>query len=342
MIRLAIVGCGRVAEVFHLPALSRIDGITVSAVLDAEPSRAQALAAQSGVPGVHIARDIDDLAGRCDAALVALPNYLHAPVCISLLERGCHVLVEKPMAVAVEDCDRLIEAARRSGAVLSVAMVRRFIAAYELARQVVSKRLFGVVRRVRVAEGVTYNWPATTGFFLKREQAGGGVLVDYGSHVLDALCWWLGELRVTAYEDDAYGGVEAECRLRCVSAAGVDVDVELSRLRRLSCTARIECDDAALDINLHSGAADLILAETATPIRGRVGTLGQGGWTPPTDPFALQLQAFVSDIRRDAGVTPTASTARQVAALFGECAAVRGQLEGPASPTFDLDLVGAR
>ena len=105
----------------------------------------------SGASGVHVASDLSDLVGRCDAALVALPNYLHASACIPLLEQGCHVLVEKPMAISVEDCDRLIAAARGSGAVLSVAMVRRFIAAYELVREVISSR--------RLARSAASEWP---------------------------------------------------------------------------------------------------------------------------------------------------------------------------------------
>jgi len=342
MIRLALVGCGRVAEVFHLPALSQVHGITLSAVLDVNLSRAQALAAASGAPNVHVTTELSDLVGRCDAALVALPNYLHAPACIPLLEWGCHVLVEKPMAISVAECDRLITAARGSGAVLSVAMVWRFIAAYQLAREVISRQTFGAIRRVRVTEGVIYNWPATTGFFLKKEQAGGGVLVDFGSHVLDALLWWLGELTVRTYEDDAYGGVEAECRVRCTSTTGVAVDIELSRLRRLTCSARIDCEHATIEVNPHSGAVDLIIAGTHTPIRGQVGSLSQAGWVPAVDPFVLQLRAFLGDIQRRAGVTPTATTARDVAVLFAGCAAIRRPMEGPASPAVDLEAVGVR
>ena len=97
-----------------------------------------------------------------------------------------------------------------------------------------------------------------------------------------------------------------------------------------------------MEINLHSGAVDLIIAGTRTPIRGRVGALGQAGWTPAVDPFALQLRAFLSDIQRGAGVTPTATTARDVAFLFAACAAKRRPLEGPASPAVELDVVGVR
>jgi predicted dehydrogenase len=343
MIRLALIGCGRVAEAFHLPAIARVDGVVLSAVVDVDQSRARSLASMSGVKGVVVAREVADVFGACDAALIALPNYLHAPVCVPLLERAHHVLVEKPMASTVDDCDQLISTARASGAVLSVAMVRRFIAAYELVNELITQRTFGAVRRVRVREGVVYNWPATTGFFLKKEQAGGGVLVDFGSHVLDALVWWLGDLTVESYEDDACGGVEAECRIKLSSAQGVAIDIELSRLRRLSCTARVECERAAVEINMHSGAADLFVVGTRTPLRGRVGVLDRGGWAAAADPFTLQLQAFVTDIHRQAGVTSTAATARSVATLFEACASRRQPLVGPASPVVDLaTLAGTR
>jgi predicted dehydrogenase len=338
MIRLAIVGCGGVVETFHLPALAKVDGIVLSAVVDADEGRARAVAAQSGAAGVQILPDVAEAARVCDAALVTLPNYLHAPVCIQLLQAGRHVLVEKPMATTLEECEQLLAASRQSGAVLGVAMVRRFIVAYGLIRDVIAARTFGDVLRIRVAEGVPYSWPATTGFFLKKEQAGGGVLVDFGSHVLDALMWWLGDLTVTAYADDAYGGVEAECRVECRSKTGVPVSIELSRLRRLSCTARIECERATLEANLHSGAIDVVLTETRGAIRGRVGSRAASEWIPPRDPFALQLRSFAADIERQAVVTETATTAREVARLFGVCAALRRPLEGPASPAVDLEL----
>ena len=255
--------------------------MTLSAVLDVNPSRASGCSPQVRRLRRAFATDLSDLVGRCDAALVALPNYLHASACISLLEQGCHVLVEKPMAISVEDCDRLIAAARGSDAVLSAAMVRRFVAAHKLVREVISKQTFGAIRRIRVAEGVAYNWPATTGFFLKKEQAGGGVLVDFGSHVLDALLWWLGDLTVSAYEDDAYGGVEAECHVRCMSTAGVAVDIELSRLRQagLHRTYRMRAcvgGDQPAQRRRRSG-------HRRNPVRPSAGAWAlpdQAGWTP--------------------------------------------------------------
>jgi predicted dehydrogenase len=331
MIRLGIVGCGKVVEVFHLPALAQVPALQLTAVMDADQTRARTIAALGGT-GVAVAAEMSELAGACDAALVALPNHLHTSTCVALLERRCHVLVEKPMAVDVAGCDRMIDAATRSDAVLGAAMVRRFFPGHLFVRELIAARTYGAVGRISIREGVAYNWPAATGFFLKQAEAGGGVLVDFGSHVLDALAWWLGELQVTAYEDDAAGGVEAECRLDLVSTAGVSIEVELSRLRNLPCTARIEFERAVLELNLRSGAVDLTIGSGRQTVRGQVGVGQSDSWTNGADPFVMQFRQFAGDIASRAGVADTARTARRVAELFESCRRIKQPLRGPASP----------
>jgi len=330
-LRLAIIGGGRVVEALHAPALAQVKAFVPSVLVEQDETRARALAATLG-GDIAVAGSVAEAADRCDAALVALPNALHARVCVELLERGRHVLVEKPMATTVAECDRIIGAARASGAVLSVGMVRRFIPAYVFIRDIIAAGTFGPLRQIAVREGVVYDWPATTGFFLSRRQAGGGVLVDFGSHVLDALAWWTGGLTVASYEDDAFGGVEAECRIELGAPHGVGITVELSRLRRLPCTAKLEFALATIEVNTYSGSVDVMLAVSPTAVRGRVGAQASGGWAAPPNQFALQLAAFAGDIQRRAGVTETAETARDVAELFEQCLRDRRPLGGPASP----------
>jgi predicted dehydrogenase len=334
MIRLGLVGCGKVVEAFHLPALAHVPGLTLSALVDVDTSRARALAVRAGVPDARVATDVREVMDVCDAALIALPNHLHASVGALLLEHGRHVLIEKPMATTVAECTRLIDAARASGAVLGVAMVRRFTPAYQLVADLAASHAFGAVRRIAVREGVVYNWPATTGFFVKRAESGGGVLVDFGPHVLDGIVSWLGPLVVTSYEDDAYGGVEAECRVTLTSPAGAAIDVELSRLRLLPCTARVEFERALVEVNLRSGAIDLVVGDSSHPIRGQAGSGAIGAWTPGSDPFALQFAAFAEDIRGERGVLPTALAARDIAVMFEQCAELRNPLSGPATPAM--------
>jgi predicted dehydrogenase len=332
VIRLAIIGCGKVVETFHLPALARVPELMLSAVVDVDTTRARLLAAGAGAPDARVSSDLGEIVEHCDAALIALPNHLHAAVGTRLLEAGRHVLIEKPMATTVAECDRLIDAARASGAVLGVAMVRRFSPAYRIVAELATSHAFGAVRRVCVRDGVVYNWPAATGFFVKRSEAGGGVLVDFGPHVLDGLFWWLGSLALESYEDDAYGGVEAECQVALRSSTGAAVEIELSRLRLLPCTARIEFERATMEVNLRSGTVDLAVGESSQPIRGQVGSGTIGAWTPGVDPFLLQLTAFAEDIAGCRGVLPTAVAARDIAALFEACAAIRRPLTGVATP----------
>jgi predicted dehydrogenase len=329
-IRLAIVGCGRVVETFHAPALRHVDEFRPTVVVDADSARATIVAAEFG-DGVAVCERIDDAIDRCDAALVALPNALHADACVQLLDAGRHVLVEKPMATTIADCDRIVRAAERAGATVGAAMVRRFIPAYGLVRHLIAHSIFGELRGVRVTEGVAYNWPAATGFFVKREQAGGGVLVDFGAHVLDALWWWLGPLSLARYEDDASGGVEAECRVQ-LAAMTRPVTVELTRLRNVSCVARIEWERGAVEIELRSGEARLSLAGTPYAIRGLAELDGSTGSRAATNPFVLQLRAFGAAVHEKAGVLETARTAREIAALFEECELRRQPLLSPAGP----------
>jgi predicted dehydrogenase len=117
-LRLGVVGCGAVAERYHLPALMGAPDVVVSAFVDPDAQRAQALAAR--VPGAIAASAVDAVSEHLDAVLLTAPNVVHASVGVPLLERGVHLLVEKPMARTAAECDALIGAASLSGAVLAI------------------------------------------------------------------------------------------------------------------------------------------------------------------------------------------------------------------------------
>ena len=128
LLRLAIVGCGAVAERCHLPALALSGKARPTILGDANLTRARELARRFSVPGTT--DDYRTIFGQVDAAIVALPHYLHAPVSADLLSHGIHVLVEKPMATTAAECDTMIEAANKSGVTLAVGIVRRFLPSY--------------------------------------------------------------------------------------------------------------------------------------------------------------------------------------------------------------------
>jgi predicted dehydrogenase len=120
--KIGIVGCGAVTAKYHLPALQQIAGVRLAALADPALARARELAAQFGVP--HAVADYREILDRVDAVVLALPHHLHAPIGIAVLNAGKHVLMEKPLANTVAECDALIAAARGASCILAVGQVR--------------------------------------------------------------------------------------------------------------------------------------------------------------------------------------------------------------------------
>src|SRR6476619_4133576 len=167
-LRIAVVGCGAVAQLNHLPALASSRQAKAALLVDRELSRAQSLARRWGVP----------------RAVVALPNHLHAPVTIELLRRGIPVLVEKPMAPTVAECDAMIAAAAQARVTLAVGLEFRFFDSTATVRELLATELVGPLTGFDLRQGVIPRWPFATDFMLRKETAGGGVLADFGVHVL--------------------------------------------------------------------------------------------------------------------------------------------------------------
>ena len=144
LLNIAVVGCGAIVERQHLPNLLRRSDCRVVALVERNAERAQELAERFDVPTVlHDYRDLASADLKLDAAIIGLPNHLHAPATTALLEAGVHVLVEKPMALTVAECDAMIQVAKQRDRVLAVGLIRRFGHAGRFAKWAVESGLLG-------------------------------------------------------------------------------------------------------------------------------------------------------------------------------------------------------
>lgn len=249
LLNVVVIGCGAIAERQHLPLLMERADCRVTAIVDRNAQRVQDLVTRFGVAKAFT--DIDELSNvKVDAAVVGLPNALHGIVGSKLLSRGIHVLMEKPLATSVRDCDRLLEEAERSGAVLAVGLMRRFLKSGQFAKWAIESGRLGRIKNFEIGDGFVYAWPAASNAFISKELAGGGVLMDLGAHTLDQLLWWLGDVESSEYYDDNVAGVEADCRIELTLKSGVTGIVELSRTRDLSGMAVIRGENAELQVSL--------------------------------------------------------------------------------------------
>lgn len=226
-VRLAVVGCGAVTESLHLPALARA-GRTPALIVDTNLERAREVADRFGV--ANVATELDACASLADAAIVAVPIPHHAAVGTALMGAGLDVLMEKPLAATTRECDELIAAARRTGRILMVGLMRRFLRVNRWLKAAIDGGRLGAVRSFDIREGYRFDWPVTTVRFFSPEA--GGVLKDLGAHTLDLVRWLFGELEVLDYRDNAFGGAETDCVVE-LAAGGVGGTAEYSRGRVL-------------------------------------------------------------------------------------------------------------
>lgn len=246
MTRIGIVGCGAVAELSHLPPLLARTDCLVTALVDPNEKRLDALSRL--IPDAHRATSLTAVLHDMDAAIVALPHFLHATVAGELLRAGKHVLVEKPLALSGAECDEMLAAARAGGGTITVGHMRRFCPGVAFARELLESNTIGAVRSVDVADGAVYGWPVESDFQFRREKAGGGALVDTGAHTLDMLIGWFGDVQPVSYRDDASAGVEADGVAQLRLPGGIPCRVELSRTRNLRNSAIVEAERGRMEV----------------------------------------------------------------------------------------------
>jgi predicted dehydrogenase len=294
-IRLAILGCGAIVRGQHLPAVLRHPGVQVIGLVDADLSRAEKLRAVNSL-GCKTTTDFQTLLAEVDAIINALPNHLHVPVNMAAMDAGVHVLCEKPLATNASDAKLCCEAAERNSVTLAVGMSRRFQSSQLLLERMLRAKQLGRIQDYDWELGTAWSWPASSGFYFSREQAGGGVFIDMGVHVLDALFQWFGPATRFEYRDDNWGsGIEANAilRLRHQDSSGeVAGCVRLSRTYNLRNSLIIRAEKCQVTIH-EERPEELILEKAAQDLN----TVLPGEVPAPENPFYRQLDNFVESIR---------------------------------------------
>ncbi|MDR3634794.1 MAG: Gfo/Idh/MocA family oxidoreductase [Isosphaeraceae bacterium] len=193
-LRTALVGCGKVGQT-HALALSSLPESEFVAVCDANRDRAETFAARFGASAYTDVAAMVNGSG-VEAVLIATPHPLHAEAAVRAAEGGAHVLIEKPMAATLEDCDAILAAAGKARITLGVISQRRL---YEPVRRMKQAIDAGKVGRPVLGVFQMYSWrdPAyyqSDPWRGKWATEGGGVLVNQSPHQLDLLMWFLGDV----------------------------------------------------------------------------------------------------------------------------------------------------
>ena len=209
-LKIGIIGAGWIAEA-HIDMYKKMPDVDIVAVADLIPGKAQALCERYGVEGVHYYLSGHEMleAEELDAVSVCTYNTQHAPCAIDALEHGCHVLLEKPFTVTLDEAIEVMRAEKKSGKILSLGFQPRMAVNMQMIKKIVDSGELGRVYYLQAGGGRRSGIPTPYGTtFIEKETGGIGAIGDIGTYSLDMLLHAVGDpkpLTVSGYTSNFFG-----------------------------------------------------------------------------------------------------------------------------------------
>ncbi|MEK4298554.1 Gfo/Idh/MocA family oxidoreductase [Oceanobacillus sp. FSL W8-0428] len=193
-LRTAIIGCGKVAD-FHAKAFVNLPNSDFVAVCNHRLKGAEDFASKYNVNAYDNVHDMVEQE-KIDIVSICTPHPLHAQAAVEAIESGAHVLIEKPLASSLKDCDAILSAAEKAGKIVGTVSQRRFYQSCMRIKETIDqgkigKPVLGTVHMLGWRDETYYQSDAWRGTW---DGEGGGVLVNQAPHQLDLLLWYMGEV----------------------------------------------------------------------------------------------------------------------------------------------------
>lgn len=186
-VKVGVIGLGSVAQVVHLPNLSKLNDVEICTVSEVKKSRLNSIADKFNVKDRFTSYEELLEKSDCDAVIISTPTSTHKDIAIDCLKAGKDVLVEKPLARTYNEAKQIVDTAKKAKRKLMVGMNLRFRPDTMLLRSIISSGEIGDPYYVKCSwvrrQSSSEKW------FTKREEAGGGVILDLGIHLLDLALW---------------------------------------------------------------------------------------------------------------------------------------------------------
>ena len=201
----AVIGCGRIANAAHFPALTQLEDVRIKYACDLILSKAEAVkekypAVEQAITDYHVALADPEV----DAVFVLTPNFAHYTVTMDALRAGKHVMCEKPVTVNYELSCEMAKEAEKQGKILNIGVCNRYHKSVELLEEMNREGKFGNIYHVYCSFRSFRSIPGLGGAFTDKSQSGGGVLIDWGIHFLDLILYILGSPSLKNVTCDTY------------------------------------------------------------------------------------------------------------------------------------------
>ena len=197
MFKVGIIGCGKIAQVRHIPEYVNNKDAELAAFYDMNTERAKKLA---GLYGGRVCESYQEMLAdpAIDAVSVCTANNVHAAITIAALRAGKHVLCEKPMATTLEECEAMVSAAKETGKILMIGHNQRLTKAHAKAKRLLDEGIIGdvITFRTTFGHGGPESWSIDSGknvWFFDKQKATMGAMADLGIHKTDLIQFLTGQ-----------------------------------------------------------------------------------------------------------------------------------------------------
>jgi len=252
-LNIAVIGLGRIAQVIHLPLISSLSNVYVTAVSDINKNTLKSISDKFGVKKTYLDHREIIKNEDVDLIIVSTPTSSHRDVALDCIESGKNLLIEKPVARSYSEAKEILELAKKQHISVSVGMNMRFRPDIMLLKSVLSSDDIGTPFFIRCRwfrkQSSDSNW------FVKKEEAGGGVLYDLGIVILDISLWLLDFVKVDSVSTQNYSintqNVEdtSISFLRCDNGTTISIETSWS----------IECENDSLFLEIYGSKGSISL-----------------------------------------------------------------------------------
>ncbi len=283
--RVSVVGCGSVSG-NHLKALSETDSVEISSVVDIKKDRADRMAQLYGCKAYY---DYETMLSedKPDCVHICTPHYLHVDMSLKALERGIHVLCEKPCAISADGLEKLRIAQKKSNGMFGVCFQNRYNKSVLAVKEILEKGTYGRITAARAfvhwnrgKEYYSDDWHGT------KEKEGGGVTVNQAIHTMDLLRYLIGAdvKSVTAhvFNDHLKGIIEVEDSVHALlyysDGTTALFNATTAFGENLPFFIDIVCEKAVLRIESNNAFIIADGSSTAVHTENNVGFIGKNYW----------------------------------------------------------------
>ncbi|GAB7055411.1 MULTISPECIES: Gfo/Idh/MocA family protein [unclassified Paenibacillus] len=282
-IRVAVIGCGAIAQRRHIPEYAVNPNVELVAFCDPIPDRAQMCAepysAQAFTDYEDMLREV-----KPDAVSVCTPNILHAPATIAAANAGAHVLVEKPIAATEEEAQAMIEAARRNGVYLMVGHNQRLMPPHRKAKEILQSGKLGKVLTFRTSFGhpgpERWSVDGRDSWFFRKDEAIMGAMGDLGVHKSDLIRYFLEDevaevaaIIDTLHKEDTAVDDNAACVLRMKSGAIGTLAASWTYYKGEDNSTVFWCENGVMKVGTHPEDQVIVELRDGTVERYKVGAI---------------------------------------------------------------------